>query len=161
MRRITLQLSDNPPGADPEVGLYKAINAAYPALGLTQANSTVMVVQPAQKSREQDLTRVQIQKNVSPLELHSFLYNRFDILTFIKLPYFSAAEITQITALKSSADLLAFIAKKSGKNLRNDDFWVNTANKDLSGGSTPPNWRMKANDQSIYWKGEIVLPLHA
>ncbi|AEH03605.1 hypothetical protein AVT69_gp180 [Pseudomonas phage PhiPA3] len=160
MRRITLKLADNPIGANPLVGLYKAITATYANLGLTQANSAVIKIQPAATLEEPNLTIVVVRKDNDPNKDYEFFYNRFNINTYINNPYWTEAEVPVVQAINNSKELLAKIATKSTLNLTEKDVWVNIASIDYAGGTITPNWLMTCISNSVYFTGKLILWLH-
>lgn len=159
MRMLTLSLGDNPVGADPVDALYKAITAQYPELALTRKNSSIHLIQAAPIRTNRDRTRLVILKNVAPLESYAFFYNRFPVTRYVKTPLFTSAELTDIKSLSSKA-LVKKVAQKVRYNFTEADFWTEAAGAKYTGGIAPPNWRLKALHNSIYWYGEIVIPLH-
>lgn len=161
MRQISITLADNPLGASPLVGLYKAINTRYASLGLTQANSRVLRVQPAATQERPNQSVVFIQKGTSYDTIYDFYYDRFNINEYVKNPYWTAEEVIKVKDMESSAEVLNEVAKKSKLNLTASDAWTSDTSIDYTGGIVGPNWLLKSTYNSIYFTGELVLWLHS
>ncbi|QBX32340.1 hypothetical protein [Pseudomonas phage PA1C] len=161
MRQISISLTDNPIGASPLVGLYKAINAKYSSLGLTQANSRVIRVQPAATKERPNQTVVFIQKGTSYDTIYDFYYDRFNLNDFIENPYWTASEVEELQQMENSTEVLGEVARKSTLNLTKSDIWVNDTSIDYTGGQVGPNWLLKSIYNSLYFTGELVLWLHS
>lgn len=159
MRKITLNLADNPRGADPVVGLYAAINRSWASLGLNRTNSTIAQIQHFSSVYEPERTIVKIVRKSAPFTEYSFTYNRFRISRYITNPMWNATDLVQVVTMDSKA-LLARIALKLNLNLTPADFFIEEAGIRYTGGQARPNWRLKSRFNSIYWCGEKVIWLH-
>ena len=159
MRKITLNMADNPRGADPVVGLYAAINRSWASLGLNRTNSTIAKIQHFASVYEPDRTLVKIVRKSAPFTEYLFTYNRFKITRYINNPIWNPTDLTQVKTLDSKA-LLARIALKLNLNLTPADFFIEEAGILYTGGQARPNWRLKARFDSIYWYGHQIVWLH-
>lgn len=160
MKLFNLPLADNVLGSDSLANLYIAINKAFPELGLTKDNSTIVKIQPAVSSTYPTLTYLKIQKGDDQGDTYELFYNRYNITNYLVNPLFTTAELVAVKKLTNSADLVEYIAKKFNHNFRAEDFWTSINSIELAGGSTPPNWYMEAVYDSIYWTGSMYVWLH-
>jgi hypothetical protein len=160
MYRLTVSLAANPRGSDPLTNLYALIKAQYPSLGLTRANSQVTKLQGFRNSLNPNRAYLRIVRNGQPNQFYEFTYDRFDIAQYLRNPFFTAAELTQIAAFTNDQQVLAFLATKANLNFTPEDFWVEGTSRTYAGGSTKPNWLVKTQYDSIFWLGEFNLHLH-
>lgn len=160
MNFFELPLADNTLGSDPTVHLYKAINAAFPAFGLTRTNSKIVKIISAPTEDHPTLTYLLIQKGDDEQDLYELFYPRFDINDLMTNPIFTKTEAEQAAKLPSSAKLVDAISAKVKQNFRANDFWTSINSLDFSGGSVKPNWYMEAVYDSVYWCGSMYVWLH-
>lgn len=156
---IELDLKDNPIGADPKVGLYKAINRKYASYELTTANSKVVDLRSYNRSTDPRLTRVVIQHNTT-FEYYEFYYSRFDLKEYISNPFWSPSDQSALSKLKNSLDLITMISSKTGLNLNEDTHWVDRSELKLAGGSVTPNFSLRSLYDSVYFVGDQILWLY-
>lgn len=161
MRQFILNESDDTMGADPKIGLYAAINRTHIDLGLTLDNSKVVKLIASATPNEPNRTFVRIQKGEDIQDYYDFYYDRININTFIKNPFWFTSELDVVKNFNDSASLLNAIAQKVGCNLREEDFWVSPTSIDYSGGETTPNFVLRCIYNNVYYHGEINLWLHS
>lgn len=160
MQLITPNIADNPRGANPLTGIYKAINAKYPTYGLTVTNSVVLSTQPAVSTEYPLLKRILIEKNKDPSLQYEFFYSCLDITSQLPKPVFNAAQVAYIKAnIKTSADLVNYMATTFNKNFRPEDFWTSDNSIDFCGGTKTPNFYLKTLYSAQWFIGEMVLNL--
>lgn len=159
MLMIELDLKDNPIGADPKVGLYKAINRKYASYKLTTANSKVIDLRSYSRSTDPRLTRVVIQHNTT-FEYYEFYYSRFDLNEYIRNPFWNPSDRSALSKLKNSLDLITMISRKTGLNLNEDTHWVDRNGLELVGGSVTPNFSLRSLYNSVYFVGDQILWLY-
>lgn len=160
MRQFTLNLSDNPRGADPKTGLYAGINRLYSSLGLQANNSSIVKLISSATPTEPGRAFVRIQKGEDISDIYDFYFTRFDITQYVKNPFWTASQITQAKAAKNSAGLIQLIANRANMNFRAADFWSDATAIDYTGGVVTPNFLFKALYNNIYFYGEVNLWLH-
>lgn len=160
MRRITIALTNTVKGRNPLTVYYAAVNAAYPALGLTAANSKVVLVQPYGNMSDHSETITRVVKNNDPSLTYEFIHKRFDINDLLAKPVFNSTDLTAIANITTSEALLAYIATKYNRAFTNDDFWVDISAIKDEGGSSTKNWLMRAQSTSMFWYGEKIVWLH-
>ena len=156
---IELDLKDNPIGADPKVGLYKAVNRKYASYKLTAANSKVIDLRSYSRSTDPRLTRVVIQHNTT-FEYYEFYYSRFDLNEYIRNPFWTPSDRSALSKLKNSLDLIKLIGRKTGLNLNDNTHWTDLNEIKLAGGSVTPNFSLRSLYNSVYFVGDQILWLH-
>lgn len=159
MLRIELDLADNPIGADPKVGLYKAINRKYASYELSLTNSKIIDLRSYSRSTDPRLTRVVIQHNTT-FEYYEFYYSRFDLNEYISNPFWTPSDQSALSKLKNSLDLVKMIGSKVGLNLNDDTHWVDQHSLNLAGGSVTPNFSLRSLYNSVYFVGDQVVWLY-
>lgn len=160
MRRITIALNQTVKGKNPLTVYYAAVNAAYPTLGLTTANSKVVLVQPYGNPSDWSETITRVMKNNDPSQVFEFIHKRYDINNILNTPVFTPADLTAITNIQTSEALLAYIATKYNRAFTADDFWVSINDIKNEGGSSGKNWLMRSRYSSMFWYGEKTVWLH-
>lgn len=175
MKFIQPLITDNVYGIDPVKTVYMAITSAQPQDGLTMENSKIISIIPAPMPSDtivldvspsvivnsNYLVRIELEKNNNINERYIYYYVRnTDVSTYVPQPTFTAAEIPVVQAIKTSKELLEYIAKKYNRNYRPEDFWVSDNSIDYTGGTVGPNWLMKARYNSIHYTGETIIRLH-
>ena len=156
---IELDLKDNPIGADPKVGLYKAINRKYASYELTTANSKVIDLRSYNRSTDTSLTKVVCQRKIL-FGFYEFYYSRFDLKEYISNPFWSPSDQSALSKLKNSLDLITMISLKTGLNLNEDTHWVDRSELKLAGGSVTPNFSLRSLYDSVYFVGDQILWLY-
>ena len=159
MRFIELDIKDNPIGADPLVGLYRAINKVSPELSLTQGNSKVIDIRPYVRIGEPFFTRAIVQDQRTMLE-YDFYYNRIDTASLIIQPFWKESEATFLEGLVDSYTLIKKIGEKTSQNLDDTTHWCSRTSIEYTGGRVTPNFLFKALYNSVYFAGETILQLH-
>lgn len=155
MRRIELLLQDNVRGSDPVNHLYKAVNAAYPEIGLIISNSKIVKIQPYPLPDRPFNTYLEIMANGDVNQTYIFNYDRFNFLQFVENPVFDAT-----IEVNTSAELITMLGTKLDLNFIPEDFWTSASTIEYCGGRVTPNWYMEACSDSVYWTGRHVLWLH-
>lgn len=154
-------LSENPYGSDPLDSVYIALNRSYPQWGLTKGNSKIVSIQAAATKEDPYFTRMVIEKDNDINQQYELFYSRnSDVNRLLPSVVFNPEDIEAIQSLTNSEELVAYIAKKYQINFKTADFWTEPHSIEYCGGSTPPNWLMKAMHNSIHFAGERIIPLH-
>lgn len=160
MKTFELPLNVNTLGSDPITHLYNALNAAFPADGLTRTNSRILKIQPSATPTFPNLTYLRIQKGSNEQDIFEYYYNRYNINDYLTNPIFTAAEALQASRLSNSVKLVDAISAKVKLNFKGTDFWTSINSLDFSGGTTTPNWLMQSQYDSVYWCGSMYVWLH-
>lgn len=160
MYRLTFTLADNARGSTPLVNLYRLISQQYASLGLTQANSRVVMLITHTDRLNPNRAYLQIARLSNPNTTYEFQFDRFNVNDLIRNPVWTAGELPPIVALPTSAALLNALATKLNLNLTPADFWVDASGIEYAGGTIRPNWILKSRFDSIFWCGELNLHLH-
>lgn len=158
MRPLTLSLNDIK-GKDAEAALYAAIKKAYPTFTLTQANSTIELIQAFKAKYQENRTILRIVSDADRQVVEEFYYDRFDVAIYVKNPLFTQAELPALIE-GDEEKILQAIAKKLGYDMRTQDFWIEPHQFVSIGGSVPPNFRLKTRSESPYWCGEVIVWMH-
>lgn len=160
MYRLTVTMADNVRGSTPLVNLYRLINQQYPALGLTQANSKVVLLITHTDRLNPHRAYLQIARLGNPNATYEFQYDRFNVSELMQNPVFTESELPALVALPTSVLLLNALALKLNVNFTPADFWVDASGIEYAGGTIRPNWILKSRFDSIFWCGEFNLHLH-
>ena len=160
MKRIVIDSTQTLKGVDPIAVYYARLHATYPALDLTRDNSTILLVQGMGTPDAPDDTIVRISQMDQPWKIHEFVHNRFDLGKIIPTPTFNTTDLTAIAGFNGSAKLVEYMATKFNRAFTPESIWTELASIPAAGGTTSPNWYMKAVWDSMFWYGEKLVRLH-
>ena len=161
MQRIELDETKIIRGANPLTIFHAAVTKAYPALGITAANSTVKLIQGVGNPDAPDDCVTVVVKNNAPMVEYEFVHKRQNIDFVLKKPVFTAAQLAVAKTKTSADELIDYIASIYNKPFTKDSIWGDVSAIPTTGGTVTPNWRMKAMWNSMFWYGERVVWLHA
>lgn len=157
MRLLTLDLADNPLGADPTVGFFKALKLLEPTLNKT--NVKIKTVQSFESSDYPNRTIVTLSSLTDNLLEYQFIYDRFDIEKLLEGFKFTTAEKTSIKNAHSSTKLVNVVATRKALNLKPVEFWTHPNYLELAGGSSGDNFILEPAYDNLWFTGKCILSL--
>lgn len=160
MRRITFEYDQIVDGIDATQVYYDTLNKAHPDLGLTRANSKIILIQGFGNIDAPSDTIVRISVNETPWVIHDIIHNRFNLASVVPTPTFTDAELPIVTALPNSVHLVEFMSAKFNRPFTADAIWTENYGIPDAGGTSGYNWYMRAVSNSMFWFGDKIVYLH-
>lgn len=161
MRYAAIDYVANVYGADTLQLLLDGINRFNPDVGYTKANCKIVLLMPYGDPAKPRLTIVRVQKGDNLADQLEFVYERHNITDIAATrPPLVQADWDAMKAMRSSAEMLDYLARKWNYNLTPEDFWVNISSKEYAGGTVTPNWELRSIYNSMCYWGTRIVQLH-
>ncbi len=137
--------------------LYLLLKNEYTEFELTRENSTILKIQGSGTGNKPGRTYLEIKENETNT-VHRFYYNRLNVNRWIENPIeVTQEELNQIQDMTRDSEIISFISDKLDIRLESKDFFVEFDRLKLTGGSNPPNWRLKSRYDSPLWYSDLII----
>ena len=161
MLTASIDYTANVYGADTLQLMLDGINLHNPDVGYTKANCKIVMNMPYGDPAQPRLGIVRVQKGDSPSDQLEFVYERHNINDIAATrPPLDQDDWTAMIAMRSSAEMLDYLARKWNYNLTPNDFWVSINSQEFIGGTVQPNWEIRSIYNSLCYWGTRIVQLH-